>query len=369
MFDAASTWLPGTPKEELDTPAFVVDLDAMERNIRRMADYFAERPVNLRPHSKHHKTPAIARKQLDAGAIGVCCQKLGEAEVMVDAGIPDVLVTYQLWGAAKLRRLMSLARRADVKVIVDDARNVDHLSEAAQAFGVTLGVLVEVNTGHNRTGVDPGGPAIALAKAVAASPGLALRGLHGYAGHVQAIPDEEERAEKDRAAMAPFLETVELLQREGLEVDIVTGGGTGTYKTAGNYPGMTELQAGSYVFMDAQYRRATTDFEVSGTILATVMSRVAEDRAVLDAGMKAVSTDQWPPLFPGMEGVEASKASDEHMVLTLTDSDARQLRAGDKIELVPGHNDTTVNLHSHLFAVRNGALETVWETAARGRIR
>ena len=369
MTDTASTWLPGTPKEDLDTPAFVIDLDVMEENIRRMADYFSTRPVNLRPHSKHHKTPAIARKQLDAGAIGVCCQKLGEAEVMVDGGVADVLVTYQIWGAPKLRRLMSLARRADVKVIVDDHRNVDDLAEAARAFGVTLGVLVEINTGHNRTGVDPGEPAIALAKAVAASPGLEFRGIHGYAGHVQALPDPQDRAEKDEAAMTPVLHTVEQLRREGIGVDIVTGGGTGTYKITGNYTGMTELQAGSYVFMDAQYRRASTDFEVSGTILATVMSRVAEDRAVLDAGMKSVSTDQWPPQFPGMEGIVPKSISDEHMVLTLTDSDSRQLRAGDKLEVIPGHNDTTVNLHSHLFAVRGGMLETVWETAGRGRIR
>ena len=369
MFDAASTWLPGTPKAELDTPAFVIDLDAMERNIRRMADYFAERPVSLRPHAKHHKTPAIAKMQLDAGAVGVCCQELGEAEVMVDAGVPDVLITYQLWGAPKLRRLMALARRADVKVIVDDARNVEDLAEAARAFGVTLGVLVEVNTGHNRTGVDPGEPALALARLVASTAGLAFRGVQAYAGHVQAVPDEEERAARDLAAMTPVLETVERIRAEGLDVGIVSGGGTGTYKTAGNYPGMTELQAGSYVLMDAQYRRATTDFEVAGTVLATVMSRVAEDRAVLDAGMKTVSTDQWPPLFPGLEGVEAKSVSDEHMVLTLTDSDARQLRAGDKVEIVPGHNDTTVNLHSHLFAVRDAHLEAVWETAARGRIR
>lgn len=273
MSDSVSTWLPGTPKADIYTPAFVVNLDAMEANIARMAEYFSARPVVLRPHSKHHKTPAIARKQIEAGAVGVCCQKLGEAEVMVDGGVNDVLVTYEIWGTSKIKRLMSLTRRGDVKVIVDDARNVEDLAEAARAFRTTLGVLIEVNTGHNRTGIDPGDPALDLARAVAASPGLELRGVHAYAGHVQAIPDPLDRASADKLAMDPVLETVERMRADGLPVSIVTGGGTGTYTITGNYPGMTELQPGSYVFMDAQYRRASTDFEIAGSILSTVIKK------------------------------------------------------------------------------------------------
>ena len=367
--DLASAVLPGTPKEELDTPAFLIDLDIMEENIRKMAAYFENRTANVRPHMKHHKTPEIAHKQLDAGAIGVCCQKLGEAEVMVAGGIRDILITYELVGPIKARRLMSLCRRANMAVTVDDARNVQELSEAAQAFGVRLGVLIDVNCGHNRCGVEPGEPALKLAKIVAAAPGLELRGVNGYAGNIQSVEELDDRTAQDRVAMEKVMSTVETMRRAGLPVETVSAGGTGTYKLTGNYPGVTEVQVGSYVLMDAQYRRVLTDFEVAGTVLASVISRPTPDRAVLDSGMKAVSTDHWPPEVRSLEGVEIGAASDEHLELHLTTSDARQLRPGDKVEIISGHNDTTVNLHSHFFALRSDKLEAVWEVGARGRIR
>ncbi len=361
--------LPGTLKEALDTPAFLIDLDIMEENIEKMAAYFESRPAKVRPHMKHHKTPVIAHKQINAGAIGVCCQKLGEAEVMVEGGIKDVLITYEIVGSVKIRRLMSLCREANMLVIVDDSHNIQELSEAAQAFDARLGVLVDVDTGQNRTGVEPGQPALKLAKVVAASPGLELRGICGYAGHIQGIEDLEERTERDREAMEKVVDSIEAIRRAGLPVEIVSAGGTGTYKLTGNHPEVTEVQPGSYVFMDAQYRRVLTDFEVAGTVLASVISRPAPDRAVLDSGMKAISVDQWPPIVKSVEGVQVTKVSDEHLVVTLTTSDARQLRPGDKVEIIPGHNDTTVNLHSHFFALRKGKLETVWAVGARGRIR
>lgn len=361
--------LSGTPKSMLDTPVFLIDLDTMETNIAKMADYFASRPCNLRPHMKHHKTPEIAQLQLSAGAIGVCCQKLGEAEVMVAAGITDILVTYEIVGSTKIHRLMNLNKNADVKVTVDDASNVSDLSDAAVKHGVTLGVLVDVNVGQNRCGVPPGGKAVDLAKIVSKSPGLNLRGVNGYEGHLQAIVNRDERAEKASEAMAWLMETATAIQKSGIEVDIVSAGGTGTYNTTGNYPGVNEIQAGSYVFMDASYLKITNDFETSGTVLATVISKPTSERAILDSGMKAISTDQWPPLVLGMPGIQICGVSDEHLTIRLTDSDSRQVRPGDKIELIPGHNDTTVNLHSHLFGVRNETLETVWEVGARGRIR
>ena len=361
--------VPGTPKAELDTPAFLIDLDVMEGNIRTMGAYFEGRPVKLRPHMKHHKTPAIAHKQLEAGAIGVCCQKLGEAEVMVAGGIRDILITYEIVGSTKVRRLMALCRHANMMVTVDDPGNVRELSEAAQAFDVSLGVLVDVDCGQHRCGVDPGEPAATLARAVEAAPGLDLRGINGYAGNIQGIEDPEERAVRDREAMEKVMESVEAMRQAGLSVAVVSGGGTATYKLTGNYPGVTEVQPGSYVFMDSQYRRVLTDFGVAGTVLATVISRPAPDRVVLDSGIKAISTDQWPPVARSPEGLEFRGASDEHLVATLTTSDSRQLRPGDKVEIIPGHNDTTVNLHSHLFALRKGRLETVWEVGARGRIR
>ena len=368
--DISSTFLPGTPKSELDTPAFVVDLDAMERNIQKMATYFQGRHAKLRPHMKHHKTPAIAHKQLAAGSVvGVCCQKLGEAEVMVDAGIDNVLVTYEVIGSTKIRRLMSLRRQANVMVTADALDNVKDLSEGAQAFGVSLGVLVDVNSGMNRCGVDLGAPTVELAKAIARSPGLEFMGLHGYEGHLQAVVDLEERTTRAREVMGRLVDLAQTIRKDGLPVPIVTAGGTGTYNITGDFPGVDEVQAGSYVFMDGKYRGVLQDFELAGTVLATVVSRSEPDRAILDSGMKTISTDQWPPQVLGFPGIQVQRPSDEHLTVTLTDSDSRQLRPGDKVEVIPPHNDTTVNLHSHLFGIRNDRLETVWEVAAKGRIR
>ncbi len=368
-YDLSAALPPGTPKADLDTPCFVVDQDIMERNIEKMAAYFRGRPARLRPHVKHHKTPAIAHKQVAAGAVGICCQKLGEAEVMADSGVDNILITYEIIGSAKIRRLMDLARRADVMVTVDDADNVRDLSAAARAAGVSLGILVDVNSGQNRCGVDPGPPAVRLAQKVAASPGLELRGVCGYEGHLQSVADLEERTTRANEAMSRVVETAEALRAQGLAGGVVSAGGTGTYNITGNYPGVTEVQAGSYVFMDAAYRRVLQDFEVAGTVLASVISRPAADRAVLDCGMKAISMDQWPPEVIGLPGVEIGNVSDEHLTVRLTDEDSRQLRPGDRVDLIPGHNDTTVHLHTHLFALRDGFLEAVWEVAGRGRIR
>ena len=364
-----STITPGTPKEELDTPVFLVDTEIMESNIDKMAAYFRDKPAGLRPHMKHHKCPTIALKQIAAGAVGVCCQKLGEAEAMADGGVKDILITYEVLGRAKIARLIALAQCTNLLVTVDDAANVADLSEAAVAAGTTLGVLVDVNCGQNRCGVDPGEPAIQLARAVSNAPSLELRGICGYEGHLQAVADREDRTLRAHQAMEQVIGTADSIRREGMSCDIVSSGGTGTYNITGDYPGITEVQAGSYVFMDAAYRRVMDDFQVAGTILTTVVSRASPDRAVLDCGMKGLSTDQWPPEIVGMPGVQVRSVSDEHLSVNLTDEDSRQLRPGDKVELVPGHNDTTVHLHSHLFALRQGRLEEVWEVGGRGRIR
>ncbi len=368
-YDLVPNLAPGTPKADLDTPCYLIDLDVMERNIDKMAAYFRGRTANLRPHMKHHKTPEIALKQIAAGAIGVCCQKLGEAEAMADGGVDNILITYEIIGPAKIRRLMNLAKRINLMVTVDDPGNVADLSQAAQAAAVDLGILVDVNSGQNRCGIDPGPPAVALAQSVAKAPGLVLNGLCGYEGHLQAVTDLEDRTTRAREAMSRVTATAEAIRKEGIAVEIISAGGTGTYNITGDYPGVTEVQAGSYVLMDASYRKVLHDFDLAGTILSTVISRGAPDRGVLDCGMKAMSSDQWPPLVLGFPGIEVSGISDEHLSVQLTDSDSRQLRPGDQVELVPAHNDTTVHLHSHLFAMRSEQLETVWEVAGRGRIR
>ncbi len=356
----------GLRVEDLDTPALLVDLEALERNIRRMADFFASVPANLRPHVKTHKTPAIAHKQIAAGAQGITCAKLGEAEVMAAAGIDDILIANQVVGPAKIARLMGLARQISVTVAVDNPQNVADLSAAATAAGATVGVLVEVNVGMNRCGVAPGEAAVALAQQVARSPGLRFRGVMGYEGHCVAIPDRREREEKARAAMALLIATKEMIEAAGLPVEVVSGGGTGTFDITGRYPGVTEVQAGSYVTMDTSYRRLDLGFECALTVLTTVISRPQPGLAIVDAGMKAITPEFGMPEPKGLPGARVVRLSEEHGKIELADGG---LSVGDKLELIPSHGCTTFNLHDRLYAVRAGRVEAVWPIAGRGQFR
>jgi D-serine deaminase-like pyridoxal phosphate-dependent protein len=245
--------LIGSWVEEIDTPALLLDLDSMERNITRMATAFRGLTAKLRPHAKTHKTPIIAHKQLAAGAIGITCAKLGEAEVMVEGGIRDILLANQIVGTHKISRLVSLARHADLIVAVDDGSNVQDLSQAAQATGVLLRVLVEVDIGMHRCGVAPGEPALSLAQQVEKAPGLQFAGLMGYEGHLVFVPNLEERVHRVHTDMQLLIDTVSFLESRGLPVGIVSAGGTGTAMITGRLPRITEIQAGSYVFMDGRY--------------------------------------------------------------------------------------------------------------------
>ena len=357
----------GMPKEEIDTPALLLDLDKLEANIARMAAYFADRPAALRPHTKTHKCPIIAHKQIEAGAIGVTCAKLDEAEVMALAGIKDILIANQIVGRRKIERLMGLAAWTEVMVAVDDARNVADLSAAATSRGVSLRVLVEVDVGMGRCGVEPGEPAVALARQVASSPGLVFEGLMGYEGHAVLRPTFEERKEKAEAAMALLVGAKEQVEAAGLEVRIVSGGGTGTYNISGAYPGVTEIQAGSYATMDVRYRDCGVDFECALTCLATVISTPRPGVAITDAGMKALTPEFGMPEVVGREGIVVTKLSEEHGALKL--ADGVSLRPGDKIELIPSHGCTTINLHDEFYALRDGIVEAIWPIGARGGFR
>ncbi len=366
---------PGMGVDELDTPALIVDLDILERNIARMADFFAGRRAALRPHIKSHKTPAIAHMQLKAGAIGITCAKVGEAEVMAEAGVRDILIANQVVGRVKIDRLTDLARHADVMVAVDDARNIADLSQAASAKRVILRVLVEVDIGMRRCGVPAGEPALELACRVAASPGpstglrtgLRLAGLMGYEGHLVLISDHEERRRKVLAALESLADTADLLHRHGLPIEIVSGGGTGTYDITGSHPVMTEIQAGSYVFMDTTYGAVRPEFDISLALLATVISRPHPDYLVTDAGIKALSKDfGWPELV-NIPGASVRYLSEEHVVIDLANPEAVNLCPGDKVSFIPSHCCTTVNLHDRLYAVRKGVVEAIWPIAARGK--
>lgn len=364
----------GMPLEAVDTPALLVDLDALERNLGRLAAAVAGSPVRLRPHAKTHKCPAIALRQLAHGAVGVCCQKVAEAEAMVLGGIPDVLVSNEVVGAPKLRRLAALARQARVAVCADDPTNVADLNEAALAFDVRIPVLVEINVGADRCGVEPGEPALALARQIAASPGLRFAGLQAYHGSAQHVREFARRREAIETAVERTRRSVELLARHGLVSPVVSGGGTGTYQFEAASGVYTELQAGSYIFMDADYARnlgeagtPSRDFEHSLFVFATVMSRPTKDRAILDAGLKALSVDAGLPWVEGMPDVEYVRASDEHGKLTLHNPE-RGLRLGDKVRLIPGHCDPTVNLYDWYVGIRNGRVEVLWPITARGAL-
>jgi len=358
----------GIHKWEIDTPALVIDLDAMERNIRRMADYFASRPAKLRPHAKTHKCPIIAHKQLDAGARGITCAKLGEAEVMAASGIKDILIANQIVGKEKISRLAALARHTDVIVAVDNPSNLRDLSEAACVFNSEIGVVVEVDVGMGRCGTRSTDETVSLSRLAESLKGIRFRGLMGYEGHCVFIQDRQERVDKCHLANRMLVEAAEAVRRAGLEVEIVSGGGTGTYDITGDYPGITEVEAGSYVLMDARYRGILQEFEPALTVLTTVVSRPTEDIAITDAGMKAVTSEFGMPVVKDVLGAEVIKLSEEHGKLQLA-GDARDLKPGDKIELIPSHGCTTINLHDFYFAVRNERLEAVWSIAARGKVR
>lgn len=351
---------------DIPTPALVVDLPAMERNIQRMASFFAAGPCRLRPHFKAHKTPAIARRQLAAGSCtGLTCATVGEAELVVAEGVTnDVLIANQVLGPGKAARVAALARRADVKVAVDSLIGLEEIAQAAQQAGSVVGVLVDVNVGLPRCGVDPGEPALDLARRAAATPGLRLRGLMGYEGHVVGIPDREQRTAKAREAMERLISTVELVRAAGLPCDIVSGGGTGTYDITSRVNGVTEIQAGSYVLMDTAYAQLDIPFEKAFTVLGTVLSRPKPGLCVGDNGHKACTFDHGNPEVKGIDGARVLFLSDEHATIAIPED--CPLRPGDRIELWPSHIDPTINLHDVLYAADGDEVVDVWPIAGRG---
>jgi D-serine deaminase-like pyridoxal phosphate-dependent protein len=362
----------GDPVDGIDTPALVVDLDVLERNLDLMAGAVRGAGVALRPHAKSHKCPDIAHAQIERGAVGICCQKVGEAEAFVAAGIRDVLVTNEIVGAAKLERLAQLARKARVGVLADDAATVRHIGAAARSAGVAIDVLVEIDVGTQRCGTAPGAPALAIAEVIARTPGLSFRGIQAYHGAAQHLRSPEERRAAIARAAALAAETRAAIEAAGIACPTVTGAGTGTWQHERDSGVYTEVQPGSYVFMDADYQRNALapdqhHFEQSLFVLASVMSAPRPERAVVDAGLKAFAFDSGPPLVYGAQGLTYAKASDEHGVLAVA-PDARPPMIGDRLWLVPGHCDPTVNLYDWIVGVRGSRVECLWPVAARGAL-
>lgn len=369
----------GQSLSEVDTPALLIDLEAFERNLDRMASFAKGAGVRVRAHAKTHKSPDIAARQVARGAVGVCCQKVSEAEVMVAGGIKDVLISNEVAGAAKLARLARLARAARVGVCVDAIDNVDELERAAAEAGSVLHVLVEIDVGARRCGVAPGTEAAAIAQRIARAQHLRFEGLQAYQGSAQHLRTFGERQDAIARAVAAVRETQQALAPLGLATNTVAGAGTGTFEIESASGVYNELQTGSYIFMDADYARNRAadggpfaTFEHALFVLATVMSAPAPDRRIVDAGHKALPVDSGMPTVWRRPGLVYQRPSDEHGVLAVEASAAAPAR-GERVLLVPAHCDPTVNLHDWYVGVRDlhGAtprVETLWPVAARGAL-
>lgn len=368
MVDLQYFPLPGASIDEIDTPAIIVDLDVAEGNIATLQAFGDANGTSIRPHSKTHKSPVFARKQIEAGAIGICCAKVGEAEAMVAGGVKNILIPNQVVGAIKIKRLVALASEANIVIAADDPDNVKAISAAMSGAGKEIGMIVEVNVGMNRCGTEPGEDTTALARVITDSPGLRFDGVMGYEGHTVAVRDESERRANAELAMNTLLSAVDNIEAAGMPVNVVSASGTGTYNMTGKMERITDLQCGSYIFMDGDYLEVFEDFKPALTVLATVISRPTSDRAVMDTGMKSMSIDRGLPIVVDQPGAKYTGISEEHGTMSL-EGDAQRLKVGDKVQLRPMHGDTTINLHSHYFGFRSGKLDSVIEIAGRGRFR
>jgi 3-hydroxy-D-aspartate aldolase len=367
--------LPGMDEADIQTPCLVLDLDALERNIVKMGDHAKKMGVRHRVHGKMHKSVDVAKLQEKlGGSVGVCCQKVSEAEVFARGGIADVLVSNQVRDPAKIDRLARLPKLgARTICCVDDLANIADLSEAAIRHGTQIGCLVEIDCGAGRCGVTTTPEVVALAKAIHAAPGLKFSGIQAYQGAMQHMDNYDDRKAKIDIAVAMVKDAVDTLAAEGLECDIVGGGGTGSYYFEGNSGVYNELQCGSYAFMDADYGRILdrdgkrideTEFENALFILTSVMSHAKAEKAICDAGLKAQSVDSGLPVVFGRSDVTYVKCSDEHGVIADPDG---VLKVNDKLRLVPGHCDPTCNVHDWYVGVRNGKVESLWPVSARGK--
>ncbi|MGH9803363.1 MAG: DSD1 family PLP-dependent enzyme [Blastocatellia bacterium] len=363
-------------KADLTTPCLLLDLDLFEANIARMAAHAKAAKINLRPHGKTHKCPEVAHRQMKAGAIGLCVATIREAEAMAAAGIKGLLITSELVGKPKIERLIKLARRApDTMTVVDNLAHAQQLNDAGLAAKLKLNVMMDVDPAGRRTGVPAGEQAIKLAEQLAKLSGLKLRGIHGYSGVSAHVTGFEARRNHSTKVMTPVLETYAQLKKIGLPMEIMSGGSTGTYNIDTELTGMTELQVGSYVFMDKEYRMVGgksgavyEDFGCALTVMGTVISKVYDDHATVDAGIKAFAKDRkFDADVKGITGVTFSAGSDEHGTLMFSTSNepSREIKLGDRIEFIVPHCDPNVNLYDRMYCVRGENVVDVWRTVGR----
>lgn len=360
----------GCHQQQLDTPALCIDLNALENNISRMASSITKNGIHWRPHEKCHKTPAIAWKQIKAGAIGVTCAKVSEAEVMAASGIRDILIANMVVGQPKWERLAALCRSADPIVACDHFAQIEPLASVCSKLGVTCRVIIEMNIGLDRVGTRPGRDTYDLAAAISKLKGVEFVGIMGYEGHLLRIDDQNEKKRAIQDALALLAECADRLRRDGLRCDIVSAGGTGSYQISTNCIGITELQAGGGIFADPFYTKSchVEGLESALTILATVVSRPTLDRAVLDSGRKTLNPDAQLPIVKDWPDASIKRMSAEHCELTLGPQ-SQNLKIGDKVELIVGYADFTSVLHDHFWGIRDSRLEAVWPILGRGKLQ
>lgn len=339
-----------------------------------MGEYFRGKDAGHRPHVKVHKSPWLARKQIEAGAKGITCAKVSEAEVMVDGGIDDILIANEVIGADKVKRLVELSKRCKLTAIVDSLQNAREISSIATRAGTRVNLLIDVNLSSaldgilDRTGVRPGADALELAKEISKMPNLDVRGVFGYEGALRNFQGLEAKVEATKKALGALVQTSEMISASGIEAETVSCGGTLSYQTAAEFPGVTEVQAGGYLFMDLGYEKAGVDFETSLTLLTRVVSTPRPTKAIIDVGYKAVSAESGLPGVKARPDLEVISLNAEHGHLAVRDP-ARAPRSGERLELLPTHVDTTTCLHDFYALTRNGEVFDTVKIEARGKLQ
>jgi len=353
VMDRASR-VEGMKAHELRTPALLLDLEGMESNLYRMARFFRGRPTKLRPHFKAHQTLFLASKQLQTGSIGISCARLEQAEALVRHGIQNILIANEIAGKDMIERFVELSHYAPVLVAVDNPKVVCDMARAAGERAHELNVLVDLDVRLGRCGIRPGEPAVSLTKLVIEK-GLRFRGLMGYEGHIP-VPAGPEKERVVHAALKQLVDTKTMIEREGVPVEVVSCGGTSDYSIAGTFPGVTEVQAGSYLVMDTWYVSHAPEFMPTLTVLATVISKTSGERIVVDAGAKAMSGENGLPSVKGIEGLRVKAMHVEHTLLEISNASV-SVDVGDKIEIWVRYLDPTLNVHSHMYGIRHGEVE------------
>jgi len=350
-------------KEKIDTPALLIDLDLLEKNLKTMSDFFKNKKAKLRAHTKVHRTPILAHKQIEYGAKGICCQKVAEAEVMIASGIKDVIVTNEIVTLEKINRLVALSDYAEISVPVDDISNAKLLSKVAFNKKKKLKVLIDIHMGSNRCGVEPGEPALKLAKQIHELEGLDLVGLMGFEGHISGIEPREKRRGEIEKLEGQLISTKELIEKSGIDIKEVSTGSTGTYNVSGEILGVTEVQAGTYILMDSGYHQHVPEFYCALSILSTVISKPSSDRFITDAGLMSMYAHNQLPKIVGPSNFKVISVHAENTIVKNVKSE--KINIGEKIEFIPPYLDGTVKLFDKFYGIRKDKIETVWKISGR----